>query len=72
MVVRNPKKVKIRSKIMNYVFIKYTYNSTAYLFIIHKSSIGGIPSNTIMKSRNAIFLKMCFYLKKHKKTIHLK
>jgi len=63
MVVHNPKKVKIISKIVNYVFIKYTYNNTAYLFIIHKSSIGGIHSNTIMESRNAIFFKDVFLFK---------
>ena len=48
---------------MDYVFIKYSYNSTAYLFIIHKSNIGGIHYNTIIESRNAIFFKDVFLFK---------
>jgi hypothetical protein len=50
----------------------YTYNS-AYRFFIHKSYIENVHPNTIMDSRNAIFFfKMCFYLSKHKKFIHLR
>ena len=50
----------------------YTYNN-AYRFLIHKSNIENINLNTIMDSRNAIFFfKMCFYLSKHKKFIHLR
>jgi len=45
------------------VFIGYTYNSSAYRFLVYKSSIKNIHPNIIMESRNATFFKDVFTLK---------
>jgi len=71
--IPNPKKIKIESKTVDHVFIGYAYNSSAYQFFVHKSSIKDIHLNTIMKSRNAIYsLKMCFCGIKYEKIIHFR
>jgi len=57
-------KVKIGPKTMNYNFIRYAYNNSAYEFFIHKSSIKYMHPNTIMESRNAILFKDVFSFKK--------
>jgi len=57
------KKVKIRPKNMDYIFIRYTYNSNAYKFLIHKSSFKSINPNTIMESRNVTFFEVVFLFK---------
>jgi heptaprenylglyceryl phosphate synthase len=62
--VHNPKNLKIRSKTIDYVFINYVYNSNAYQFIVHKSSIKNIHPNIIMKSRNATYFEDVFPFKK--------
>jgi len=49
-------KINIKSKIMNCVFIGYTYNSGACWFFIHKLNIDDIHPNTIMESRMLHFL----------------
>jgi hypothetical protein len=56
--------VKIRSKIVDYVFLECAYNSNAYQFLIHKSSIEDIHPNIIMESRIAILFEDVFSLKK--------
>jgi hypothetical protein len=50
-----PKKIKIGPKIVDYVFIGYAHNSSAYRFFIHKSDIPDMHVNTIIESRNASF-----------------
>jgi hypothetical protein len=60
MTVLDPKKVNIKPEIMNCVFIGYAYNKNTYQFLIYKSNIKSIYPSTIMKSRNATSLKMCF------------
>jgi hypothetical protein len=57
------KKVKIGPKNMDYIFIRYTYNSNAYKFLLHKSSFKSINPNTIMESRNATFFEVVFLFK---------
>jgi hypothetical protein len=45
---------------MDCVFIRYAYNSTAYQFLVYKSTIKDIHPNTIKKSRNVILFKDVF------------
>ena len=54
------KKVKIGPKIVDCVFIGYAHNSSAYRFLIHKSSIFDMHVNTIIESRNASFFENVF------------
>jgi len=58
--IPNSKKIKIESKTVDHVFIGYAYNSSAYQFFVHKSSIKDIHLNIIMESRNAIFFEDVF------------
>jgi hypothetical protein len=64
LVVPNPKNVKMRPKTIDFVFIEYVYNSSAYQFLIYKSSIENIHFNTIIESRNVIFFENVFSFKK--------
>lgn len=61
--IPDPKKVRIGPKTVDCVFIGYAYNSSAYRFLVHKSSIDDIHPNTIMESRNAIFFEDVFPFK---------
>ena len=72
MVVPDPKKVKIKLKIMDCEFIGYAYNNYAYQFLILKSSIEDIHINIIMESRNATLFKDVFPLKKVQENHSLK
>jgi len=56
-VVSNSKKIQIRSRIVNCVFIIYTYNNSAYQFLVHKSNSSNIYLNIIIESRNTTFFK---------------
>ena len=47
-VVPNPKNVKIGPKTVDYVFIGYANNSSAYWFLVYKSNIPDIHENTII------------------------
>ena len=55
MVVPTPKKMKISPKMVDCIFIGYTYNGNAYRFLVHESENPDIHKNTIMESRNASF-----------------
>ena len=55
-----PKKFKIGLKIIDCVNIRYEYNSGVYQFFVHKLNVEDIHHNTIMESRNAIFLEDVF------------
>ena len=60
MVVPTPKKLKIGSKTVDFIFIGYAQNSSAYRFLVYKSEILDIHKNTIMESRNASFFEHIF------------
>ena len=60
MVVPTPKKLKIGSKTVDFIFIGYAQNSSAYRFLVYKSEILYIHKNTIMESRNASFFEHIF------------
>ncbi|XP_075659149.1 uncharacterized protein LOC142629035 [Castanea sativa] len=59
-VVPIPKRIKLRSKSVDCVFIGYAHNSSAYRFLIHKSDIPDVNANTIIESRNAVFFEEIF------------
>ena len=67
MVVPPPKKVKIRPKTIDCIFIGYAHNNTAYLFLVHESNISYIHKHTIMESRNASFFEDVFPCKSKEK-----
>ena len=60
MVVPLPKKVKIRPKTIDCIFIGYAHNDIAYRFLVHELNIPDIHKNTIMESRNAPFFDNVF------------
>ena len=60
MAVPPPKKVKIRPKTIDCIFIGYAHNSIAYRFLVHESNISNIHKNMIMESRNASFFEDVF------------
>ena len=60
MAVPPPKKVKIRPKTIDYIFIGYAHNNSAYRFLVSESNILDIHKNTIMESRNASFFEDVF------------
>ena len=59
-----PKKTKIGPKTMDYVFIGYAQNSSAYRFLTYKSEIPDINVNSIIEPRNAVFFEHVFPYKK--------
>ena len=60
MVIPPPKKVKIRPKTIDCIFISYGHNINAYRFLVHESDIPNISKNTIMESRNASLFEEVF------------
>ena len=58
-----PKRIKIRNKAIDCIFIGYAINSSAYRFLVHKSNIPDIHVNTIIESRNASFFENIFPIK---------
>ena len=71
-VVPIPKRIKIGSKSVDCVFIGYAYNSSAYRFLIHKSDVLDMNVNTIIESRNVVFLKKYFLTNPHKHRVLLR
>ena len=63
--ISTPKLVRIGSKSVDCIFIGYAHYSSAYRFLIHKSEIPDIHSNTIMESRNACFFEDIFPCRTH-------
>ena len=55
-----PKRIKIRPKTIDCIFIGYAINSSAYRFLVDKSDIPDIHVNTIIESRNASFFENIF------------
>ena len=70
--VPTPKRIKIGSKSVDCVLIGYAYNSSTYRFLIHKSDIPDMNANTIIESRNAVFLKKYFLTNPHKYQVLLR
>ena len=62
-VVPPPKKVKIRPKIIDCIFMGYAHNNAAYRFLVHELNISDIHKNTIMEPRNASFFEDAFLCK---------
>ena len=58
--VPKPKQVKIGPKTIDCIFIGYANNSKAYRFLVYKSEILDIHSNTIIESDNAEFFEDIF------------
>lgn len=58
-----PKQIKIMVKTIDCIFIRYTNNSGAYRFIVHKFDIQDIHEDTIIESRNAYFSKISLHAK---------
>ena len=54
------KKIKIRTKNIDCVLIGHTYNSSAYQFLVHMSSIEDIHLNIIIESRNTTLFEDVF------------
>ena len=54
------KKVKIRQKTIDCIFIGYAHNNNAYHFFVHESKVPDVYKNTIMELRNASFFKHVF------------
>ena len=66
-VLQKPKQVKIGPKTIDCIFIGYANNSSAYHFLVHKSSIPDIHEDTIIESRNASFFENILLCKESKK-----
>ena len=49
-----PKQVTIGPKTVDYIFISYALNSSAYQFVIHRSDVPDMNVGTTIESRNAI------------------
>ena len=69
-VIPPPKKVKIRPKMIDYIFIGYTHNSVAYRFHVHESNIPYIHKNTTMNRGMHHSLRMCFHVDSRKSLVH--
>ena len=67
--VPKPKQVKIGPKTIDCIFIGYANNSKAYRFLVYKSEIPDIHSNTIIESDNAEFFEDIFPYKNEGKTL---
>lgn len=61
-VIPPSKKVKIGQKTINYIFISYAHNNSAYQFLVYELNIPDIHKNTIMESRNTSFFNMCLHV----------
>ena len=67
--VPKPKQVKIGPKTIDCIFIGYANHSKAYRFLVYKSEIPDIHSNTIIESDNAEFFEVIFPYKNEGKTL---
>ncbi|CAM8923791.1 unnamed protein product [Rhodiola kirilowii] len=61
-----PKRLKIRPKTIDCVFIGYALNSTAYRFLVYESKNPDIHKDTIMESKTASFFEQVFPYKSEK------
>jgi hypothetical protein len=69
--LKKKKRINIRPKIMNCVFIKDDYNNSAYQFLMHRSSIEDIHPNTIIESMDVTFFEDVFPFNKAYKNCSL-
>ena len=58
--VPNTKKRKLGPKTMDCVFLGYAQRSIAYRFLVVESDVSDMHVDTIMESRDATFLRICF------------
>ena len=63
-----PKRRKLHSRICDCVFIYYACNNTCYIFLVIRSDI--LESYTIIEFENAKFFKHVFPLKNKEKVLH--
>ena len=63
-----PKRRKLHSRICDCVFIYYACNNTCYIFLVIGSDI--LESYTIIEFENAKFFKHVFPLKNKEKVLH--
>ena len=66
-----PKKVKMGPKTIDFIFISYAHNSTAYRFLVHELNIPYIHKNTIMEPMNASFFENVFPCKSREESSSL-
>ena len=59
-VVHSDKKIKIRQKTIDCIFISYAHNNSAYRFLVYESKVPDVHKNMIIKSRNASFFEHVF------------
>ncbi|KAL0288543.1 UNVERIFIED_CONTAM: Retrovirus-related Pol polyprotein from transposon TNT 1-94 [Sesamum calycinum] len=64
--VPKPKQIKIWPKTVDCILIGYANNSSAYRFLVHKSTILDIHENTIIESRNVVIFENIFPCKDRK------
>ena len=58
--VPSNKKVKIRPKTVDCIFISYAQNNSVYWFLVYGSKVSDVHKNTIIESRNALFVEHVF------------
>lgn len=52
--------IKLEHKTIDYIFIGYIINISAYRFFVHKSEISDIHANTIIESKDVEFFESVF------------
>jgi hypothetical protein len=55
-----PKKHKLGPKTVDCIFLGYAQRSIGYRFLVVKSKVHDMHVDTIMESRDATFLRICF------------
>ena len=59
-VVSSNRKVKIRPKTVDCIFIDYAQNNSVYRFLVHEFKVPDVHKNTIIESRNISFFEHVF------------
>jgi hypothetical protein len=66
------KKLKLRPKTMDCIFLGYAHNNIAYRFLVIKSKVSDVYVDTFLESRDVTFFKNIFTMKNiHSMTILL-
>jgi hypothetical protein len=68
-ILPEPKKIKLRSRTCDCVFIGYACSISCYRFLVIKSDV--LDCNIIIESKNAIFSKHVCLLKNKEKILHI-
>lgn len=61
--IPKPKQVRIGSKTIDCVFIRYAVNSSAYWFLVKKSELLGVHEGTTIELSNIVFFEDIFHCK---------